>query len=69
MLKITLILLIVSIVLRSMIKIFACSMSTEEKLIASIRKEYPIRMVLTTFAFIISSIATIICLIITIIKW
>ena len=69
MLKITLILLIVSIVLRSMIKMFACSMSAEEKLFASIRKEYPVRMVLTTLAFIISSIATIICLIITIIKW
>lgn len=69
MIKITIILLILTLIAHGICKIVGASMDVEEKLIATIRNEYPTRFIISVIAFYILLITFAVCLIITIVTW
>lgn len=69
MIKITLILFIIAIILKFVLKVMAHNISTEEAVNVYVNKQYPIRIIVASYLWLLDIIATIVCLIITIIQW
>lgn len=69
MIKTTVLLFILTLIAHGICKIVGASMDVEEKLIATIRNEYPTRFIISVIAFYILLIAFVVCLIITIVTW
>lgn len=69
MIKTTIILFVLTLIAHGICKLVGASMDAEEKLIATIRNEYPTRFIISVIAFYILLAAFAVCLIITIATW
>lgn len=69
MIKTTVILFILTLIAHGICKLVGASFDVEEKLIATIRNEYPMRFYISVIAFYILLAAFAVCLIITIVTW
>lgn len=69
MLKITLILAILSAIVFFIMRVIGAGMSTEEKVRAGLFRDYPLRLCVSAIIWMLLVLATIVCTIITIIKW
>lgn len=69
MIKTTIILLILTLIANGICKIVGESMDVEEKLLATIHNEYPMRFIISVIAFYMLLISFAVCLIITIVTW
>lgn len=67
--KITLILLILTVVMGTVTKIIAVTMSPEEEKKAYFHNEYPTRVMISALIFLLLAISTVISLIVTIVTW
>lgn len=69
MVKVTIILAILFIVFLFTTKILVAGMTLDEKLVYVARREYPKRVYVSSAIMFLCLIATIVCLIISIIQW
>lgn len=69
MIKVTIILIIMAVIVKIVSKVLAYTMSVNEAIVAQIRNEYPLRIMISVFLSFILSIAAVFCLIITIVTW
>lgn len=69
MLKVTLILAIVFVILHFTLKVTINNMTREEEVKSKLLNTYPTRIKVISCLWLLNLIATIVCLIITIIQW
>ena len=69
LLKVLIVSAIVSIALTLMIRVFAHTLSVEERLYLSLSGEAPTRVVVVTVLSVLSWIATVVLAIITVVTW
>ena len=69
MIKTTIILFVSALIANWICKLVGASMDVEEKLIATVREEYPTRFIISVIAYYILLAAFAVCLIITIATW
>ena len=69
MIKITLILLILSIISKKILNIMAATLSPKETALAKLSISFPMRIWITGFIFLILVVATIVTGIIAIVRW